>query len=256
MKDKNIGVKIIIFSIILLPSLIISICLGFFTEDSFWESFFSGLLVTAVQFILITFFLEIYIKKDATQQQIKSLAEDIDFSRNYKNEVVSQTILLSIKKLNALKVTKIDMNNCCLIQESYKGTINLLGSNITGLVMRDCEFQNACFRQCKGDGASFELSKLCNCDFSYTIISNANFQSCNLLNANFENAILSGANFKKAVLKDVSFANSVLDNSDFTGAMMLQADQFFSVKSSKNVKMDEALLEKIRAKNSAFGQTL
>lgn len=199
-----------------------------FSTES-WEDFINGIHVELFGVLFDTLVLVLLYNWVSSlgerKREIKKNEEEIDDFRHWKSDEAKFRIIGNIKRLNRLKVTKLDLSFVDLsnprIEKSQLifSQINLTGStflrsNLSGLNMSNSEFNeivdhnsefvksgllNAKFRGCHLQGTNFSGAFLHNADFTDSVFtSNTNFADANIRFATFSNVTVDSANFEGA----------------------------------------------------------
>jgi BTB/POZ domain-containing protein KCTD9 len=194
---------------------IIMCCLNSLDGSNFqWHD----LLVEAngLVFDLLVFgvLLSIYEELRTQKEKIERLHKEIDDFRGWDEKEATYRIVGSIKRLNDLGITKIDLHDCFLpnavlrnakFQGSNLSTVNFSGANLDG-----CDFTKA-----QLDNADFNNSSLMRCNFFESYCFKANFKNSNLRNAIFRQANIQNANFNEAAIQGIDRTGAKESNSSW-----------------------------------------
>ena len=174
------------------------------------------------------------IKRGQRRSQIQQYKDEIDDFRNWYSEEASYRILGSIKRLNKLKETKINLSNC------YLAKINLKHVDLSGSELYQINLKEAFMEQSKFDSASLTESNLQSgklrwSNFKGARLGYADFSACDLRDSNFE-----GADFYRANLGGANMRGANL-----RVARNITAKQLLETKSLFRTVLDDQLQEEI-----------
>jgi len=221
---------LIVASIIIVPSFI----LGRYNNAEYLENLLLEAHGMLFDLLVIGVFSTWLIKRGQRRAQIHKYLDEIDDFRNWYSEEASYRILGSIKRLNKLKETKINLSNCHLAK------INLKHVDLTGSELYQINLEHAFIEQGKFDSASLTESNLQACklrwsSFKSARLGYANFCDCDLRDSNFE-----GADFYRATLKGAN-----LRGANLRVARNITAKQLLETKSLYRAILDEQLRDEI-----------
>jgi hypothetical protein len=106
-------------------------------------------------------------------------------------------------------------------QENSSLKPNLIGANLSGADLRQCNFNKANLSAIDLSGANltratFREADLCKADFGWADLSRADLRKANLIGADLSRTDLSGSKFDGATLKEVNLMEADLYRADFS----------------------------------------
>lgn len=199
---------------------------GFSWHDVIVES--HGVLFDLLVFgILLSVYEALREKKD----KIERLHEEIDDYRGWDEKEATYRIVGSIKRLNRLKINKIDISYCYLrnanlekvnLQQANLEDTNLENANLRGAKLQKAKLNGVRFKGAILQGVNFEKASLLCADLRNTNLQEVNFSSAELFYANFQGADLQETNFEGANLENTNFEEANLERINF---ISLDTDQ-------------------------------
>ena len=126
------------------------------------------------------------------------------------------------------------------------GWANINGLDLDGAVFTKSVLKLAFCKGCSLVGADFSGANLRGVNLEGCDLRGAVFRDANLEGAHMLGADLTGADFAGANLKLANFDRAILRDADLTGAKKLRAPQLFALKDLQNLKISDAILEKVK----------
>lgn len=267
--SNEINIAIAVFVVC---SLIVLSITGFW--DLYDKKFFENILVEAHGMLFDVLIIGIIIlwlnKKREKKLEIKRYHDEIDDFRFWKSDEAMYRIMGNIKRLQRLKVNKIDLQSCYL-KNSLLFDITINNSNLSNVCLEGSNCSGANFQECDLTGAVFLGGNFINTNFKCSDLRNANFESANLHKSNFEQANLEGAYLHKAGIREANLENSnlsfiklinakltksnlknaILDDANLMGADLrevrnLNVEQLLKVQTLYKTKLDNKLGKEIK----------
>lgn len=238
--------------------LVVGLSLPYYIKDT--EEMFLNVLAEAHGTIFDVAVLGIFIfwlnKKGETRQKIRTYKDEIDDFRLWESEEAAFRTVGNIKRLNRHQITEINLVECYLAKTNLSYT-NLKGSNInnanlTNSNMIECNLENARLNQTNLENANLNQAIL-----KSAFASGANFKDAYLIKSQMQKAFLIKANFKNSFLMEADLSGAYVTGADFENANLYKADlrntigltveQLSNVKSIYMTKLDDEILEQIKA---------
>ena len=147
------------------------------------------------------------IKRGQKRQMIQHYQDEIDDFRNWESEEAAHKILGNIKRLNKLKVTKIDLSYCFLKKVRIKAVdlekAELFRIDLSGSSLERTNFNGASMTESNLSDTHLRFSSMKGTRLGYANLENADLrdvdlEGADLYKANFHNANLRGANLRVA----------------------------------------------------------
>ena len=135
---------------------------------------------------------------------------------------------------------KIDFSHAKWDSVAFVETCVLSEAKFVGATLPGCNL-----REMPLDGADFSHATIDKADFSGSTLLLANFYRANAKEARFDKADLGGASLLSANLMGASFMNASICGADLRGANLFGADMA-RIRSDRRVRLDDALLDKVR----------
>ena len=126
------------------------------------------------------------------------------------------------------------------------GWANINGLDLDGAVFAGAVLKLAFCKGCSLVSADFSGASMRGVNFEGCDLRGAVFRDANLEGAHMLGADLTGADFTGANLKLANFDGAILRDADLTGAKKLRAPQLFALKDLQNLKVSDAVLEKVK----------
>lgn len=127
------------------------------------------------------------------------------------------------------------------------GWANLVSLDLSGVVLSSANLKLAFCRDSKFVKADFHRANLYGTNFQNSDLADVNFENANLEGAHITNANLSGAIMRGVNLKLSNLDGSDLSSVDLTGAKKLKIKQLLGVKTLKNARLDNQLMELLKS---------
>lgn len=169
---------------------------------------------------------EINREENEKRLEIKRMKEEIEDFKNWGSEEALNRIVGSIRRLNRLGITELDIFEGRLSGADFTNA-NLEGSKLSQCEMKNCLFDKVKMRNTNIEMSDFEGSRFVMADIQGSQIYGANFEKtlfrtallCNsrLSNANFSEADLGGSHLSMSECRGTDFRKSDLRGVDFTG---------------------------------------
>jgi uncharacterized protein YjbI with pentapeptide repeats len=223
------------------------------------ESFaWHDLLVEAngMVFDLIVFgvLLSTYEALKEKRERIERLHEEIADFRGWDEKEAMFRIVGAIKRLNHLKVSQIDLNDCFLQKAKLKGA-KFTKANLENADLQAASLNTANFEEANLQYANLSEAILLGVNFKYANLSWANLQKASLWNSNLQNASLDWgklqnanfnlANLQGSLLQWADLENASLQNTDFQGAILQGANLIganFKEANLQNADLENAIV--------------
>lgn len=216
-------------------------------------------------------------KKIEERLEAKNYIDKINDLNSIKSKDYKKQIILNLRKLNRMKLSRFSLEEIDFSKENLKG-MNLHISNLKLCNFYESNLKNVNFSLVNLHLANFKRADLENANFQYAVANVTYFIDCNLVNVNFSNTDLSeaifinsylgqkiefsmdnfifkpsentfsgnltyfkeGANLENAILKDAVFINS-----DLKGVKNLTINQLLEAKTLYNCKLDDNLVTQL-----------
>lgn len=185
--------------------------------------------------------------------KIQRWLEEIDDFRGWDEKEATFRIVGNIRRLNKLKITRIDISSC------YFEKADFIGADLTGANLIGANLSRANIWGVNLSGANLLTANLVGADLA----SGTNLSGANLTGANLRDAKLSGTDLGRADLHEADLTGAELWCADFTGANLLGAillgtnlrdakwltlKQLSTVKTLYEVELDPSLLKQVKQK--------
>lgn len=147
------------------------------------------------------------IKRGQKRQMIQHYQDEIDDFRNWESAEAAHKILGNIKRLNKLKVTRIDLSFCYLKKIQIKSVnlekAELYKTNLAGSSMERTNFNGASMTESDLSETRLRFSSMKGTRLGYANLENSDLrdvdlEGADLYKANLNNANLRGANLRVA----------------------------------------------------------
>jgi BTB/POZ domain-containing protein KCTD9 len=167
------------------------------------------------------------VKRGQKRQMIQHYQDEIDDFRNWESDEAAHKILGNIKRLNKMKVTKIDLSYC------YLRNIRLKAVNLEKSELYKIDLSNSSLIQSNFNGASMTESNLQNTQLRFSSFKESRLGYANLENSDLRDVDLGGADLFKANLK-----NANLRGANLRVARSITIKQLIQVKTLHMANLD------------------
>lgn len=199
------------------------------------------------------------------RKSIKSHLQEIDDFRYWKSEESIFRTVGNIKRLNKLKVYKLNLSFCQLENANLNycklNQSNLNYCNLTGAELNEVKMKKAKLNQVR-----FNKSKINSSDFSESLVGGSTFDDCSILKSSFLNSSLIVASFQNCRILEVDFQGADLHGANFKDAVIyksnfsdckgLSSSQIFMAKEFKECVFPEQVANAILMRNMEKNEQL
>jgi len=227
------SVLVILGLIVCIPSLFIGIYISNI-KDILVE--LHGAVFDIVIFGILILFLN---TKRERKILIRKYHDEIDNFRGWDAQEAAYRTLGSIKRLNEIGITKMNLLGCNLNKMDFRRYQDFLKSNSEDYIPID--FTDSDMRYIKLKGTSCIKTIFRNCKFSNAEMMDADFNQADFQGADLFLAELSGSN-----LYGANFLDAVLHESDLTTVKNLKPGQLLKAKTLFKSKLDPKIKEAIK----------
>jgi uncharacterized protein YjbI with pentapeptide repeats len=224
-----------------------------FSFEGGWD-YINNIIVEAhglfFDLLVLGVLISIYERRRHRKEAIERNENLIDDFRGWDEKEATFRIVGAIKRLNKLKVTKINLKNCFL-NNAHMGGLNLQGANLHLASFKGALLWTTNFQGAEIICANFENADLRNADFKNASLLTSIFSGAQLTNVNFEGSDLRGANFTGADLRGCNLKNACLK---WTSIPVPNADRFeFLPVVFHNVNLNGAIVDSDFFQKMAMG---
>jgi len=199
-------VLIAIFILLLAASLVIlpTFLRGKYAEAEYVENIILEAHGMIFDLIVIGVLSTWLIKRGQKRQMIQHYQDEIDDFRNWESEEAAHKILGNIKRLNKMKVSKIDLSQC------YLKDIKIKSVNLKEAELYKINLSGSLLEQSSFEEASLTESNLSNTHLRWSVFKGARLGYANLENADLRDVDLEGADLYMANLKNANLRGANL----------------------------------------------
>ncbi|HCI12852.1 MAG: hypothetical protein A2063_09645 [Gallionellales bacterium GWA2_60_142] len=198
MKDKRVATLLKLFVGFLVILIIVTIGyneLPIFVHYSLWgqDSFYAGFITnmynSALDFLVFSIILYVYLGRHETNDKIQLYKDNIDDCRFWYSEEAAFKNAGNVRRLQELGIKSFDLSKSTLLNTKLK-QMEVIDALLMGACLNGTNFDKSHFSQSNFQGAaakkaSFNQARFTNCNFKYIDLSESQLISCQFANCDF-----------------------------------------------------------------------
>jgi uncharacterized protein YjbI with pentapeptide repeats len=227
-------------------------------QDSFYSGFITNMYNSALDFLVFSIVLFIYLGRHERNDKVQLYQDNIDDCRFWYSDEAAFKNAGNIRRLQLLDVKTFDLSKSSLLNTKLKEAefidTKFMGACLDGANFEKSIFRNSDFKGVSAKNSFFNSAKFFDCNLKYIDLYESQLKSCEFKNCDFTKAKLEKVIFRASVFDNCEFGGAdlsgcIFERADLRLAKGLSTNQLLMCENIKYARLDQVLVSEINAIN-------